>query len=219
MQGILPRTLDPDSGWRRSAQWAEADCQRAARYLANAKGMTATGAAAQETLNRLRDNHPKPQELVDRIFHECRTNIESTGRRFGDESGDRTLMYQKGSPLGRARRLSHCAAPPKSRRGWTTGFEIKKGQQGAAADLGRGLVYVDRWEPYDPEYDFARELAYNCRRPCVATASISSAPPIHGPSTADLFHRQRAAARSAASWASSTSAACRRNCTNRSRWS
>ncbi len=93
------------------------------RYLANAKGMTATSSdAAQEILNRLRDNNPEPQELVDRIFHECRTNIESTGA-IGDDSGDGTLMHLKGSPLGRAQGDGRpCAARPKIPARLTTRF-------------------------------------------------------------------------------------------------
>jgi hypothetical protein len=182
--------LDPGGDWRRSAGGPPLTANERSRYLANAKGMTATGTVAQETLNRLRDNNPKPQELVDRIFRECRTNIESTGA-IGDESGDNTLMHQKGSPLGRASAMVTLCRAAKIPARLTTGFEIKKGQKVQPRTWVE--VYVDRWEPYDPENNFARELPFNIvpvRRDGVnlvratnatdilSTYSIDSAPPV-----------------------------------------
>ena len=100
--------------------------------------MTATSTTAQEMVNRLRDNHPGPQELVDRIFQECLT-LDRAGGRLGADSGDEALLHQKGSPLGRARAFATLCRAAKIPARLVTGFEIKKGKQCPAANVGRSL--------------------------------------------------------------------------------
>jgi hypothetical protein len=128
-------------------------------YLANAKGMTATSTTAQEFVNRLRDNQPTPQELVERIFHECVRSIEPAGE-LGFDSGDEALLHQKGSPLGRARAFATLCRAAKLPARLVTGFEIKKGNN-VQPRTWVEVYTVNRWEPFDPENGFMRELDYN----------------------------------------------------------
>ena len=141
-------------------------------YLANAKGMTATSTTALEMVNRLRDNHPGPQELVDRIFQECIRNIEPAGE-MGPDSGDEALLHQKGSPLGRARAFATLCRAAKVPARLVTGFEIKKETRARRAETIRPRTWVEvyvadpqkpavgRWVPYDPENGSLHELDYN----------------------------------------------------------
>jgi transglutaminase-like putative cysteine protease len=150
--------LDRKGSWPESPN-APLSAKDRTTYLANAKGMTATSALALEMVNRLRDNHPGPQDLVDRIFHECVRNIESVGE-LGPETGDEALLHQKGSPLGRARAFATLCRAAKFPARLVTGFEIKTGN-----DI-RPRTWVEvyatnRWEPYDPENGFTRELDFN----------------------------------------------------------
>jgi len=149
--------LDTEGDWRRQAREPALSDNERSRYVINAKGMTANSDTARQIVNRLQDGHPRPAVLVDRIFQECR-NLESTGE-FGDDSGDLTLMHQKGSPLGRARAMVTLCRAAKIPARLTTGFEIKKGENIQPRTWVE--VYADRWEPFDPEYNFARELPGN----------------------------------------------------------
>ena len=99
--------------------------QERTTYLGKAKDMTATSATAQEMVDRLRDNHPGPQELVDRIFQKCRDSIEPAGD-LGTDSGDEALLRQSGSPLGRARAFATLCRAAKLPARLVTGFEIKR---------------------------------------------------------------------------------------------
>lgn len=150
--------LDPTGDWRQAGPQPPLTADERDRYLANAKGMTVTGKAPEELLNRLRDNHPDAPELAARIFHWCRSNIESAGE-LGDDSGDAALAHLKGSPVGRARAMVVLCRAAKIPARLVTGFEIKK----ADPALPRSWVevYVDRWVPYDLEYGYEREMPYN----------------------------------------------------------
>jgi hypothetical protein len=128
-------------------------------YLNNAKGMTATDTTAMEMVNRLRDGQPGPQELVDRIFNECVRSIEPAGD-VGPDTGDEALLHQKGSPLGRARAFATLCRAAKIPARLVTGFEIKP-HKTVRPHSWVEVFAVDRWEPYDPENGFARELDYN----------------------------------------------------------
>jgi transglutaminase-like putative cysteine protease len=151
--------LDDNGDWRQTMTQPPLTANERAKYLANDKGMTATSSTALEMLNRLRDNRPGNQELVHRIFEACRKNIEPSGE-LGDDSGDNTLLHQKGSPLGQARAMVTLCRAAKIPARLATGFEIKK-----ADDVQpRSWVEVyaaDRWEPYDLENGFERELPHN----------------------------------------------------------
>ncbi len=130
-----------------------------ATHLANAKGMTASSATAQEMIKRLRDNHPGPQELIERIFRECIRSIEPAGEQ-GPDTGDEALLYQKGSPLGRAQAFATLCRAARFPARLVTGFEIKKGND-VRPRTWVEVYAVNRWEPYDPENGFLRELDYN----------------------------------------------------------
>ena len=163
--------LDRKGDWRQNTPPAPLTPKERTAYLANAKGMTASSATAQEMVNRLRDNHPGPQELVDRIFQTCITSIEPAGESRPD-SGDETLLHQKGSPLGRAQAFATLCRAAKIPARLVTGFEIKKpdGKQANniqprtwveayVADPQKATV--ERWLPYDPENGFLHALDYN----------------------------------------------------------
>lgn len=148
--------LDPKGDWRQNPTEPALSAKDRSVYLAKAKGMTANSKTAEEILGRLRDNKPANQELVHRIFEECRTNIESSGE-LGDNSGDDTLMHLKGSPLGRVKAMVVLCRTAKIPARLVTGFEIKKDDKLQPRHWGE-VYAVDRWEPYDPEFNFEREL-------------------------------------------------------------
>ncbi len=127
--------LDRKGDWRQAASEAPLTPAERTRYLANAKGMTATHTTAQQIVNRLRDNHPGPQELVDRIFQECLRSITPSGE-LGFDSGDEALLHQTGSPLGRARAFATLCRTARIPARLVTGFEIQKGGKCSAANLG-----------------------------------------------------------------------------------
>ncbi len=148
--------LDATGDWRQSAPQLPLTANDRSRYLANANGITANNnKTAEEMLNRLRDGHPAPQQLVERIFKECRTGIESTGP-LGESSGDATLLHLKGSPVGRARAMVLLCRAAKIPARLATGFQIKKGEDVQPHSWVE--VYVNRWEPYDLENGYDREL-------------------------------------------------------------
>jgi hypothetical protein len=151
--------LDRNADWPENTPVSTLTPKDRTAYLANAKGMTATSTTALEIVNRLRDNHPGPQEMVDRIFQECLRNIEPAGD-LGVDGGDEALLHQKGSPLGRARAFATLCRAAKIPARLVTGFEIKKGNN-VQPRTWVEVYPVNRWEPYDPENGFARELDYN----------------------------------------------------------
>ena len=150
--------LDATGDWRQAVPQPPLTANDRARFLANAKGMTVTNKYAEEILNRLRDNHPDAQELAGRIFHWCRSNIESVGE-LGDDSGDATLAHLKGSPVGRALAMVVLCRAAKIPARLATGFEIKKADSVHPRTWVE--VYVDRWVPYDLDNGYEREMPYN----------------------------------------------------------
>jgi transglutaminase-like putative cysteine protease len=149
--------LDPNGAW--SVAQPPLTPRDRSGYLSNAKGITVKSDAAMQVVNRLHDGKPSNQELVRRIFNDCRTNIESVGA-VGDDSGDIALKQQKGSPSGRARAMILLCRSAGIPARLVVGFEIKK------ADRAQPRTWVevyasDRWEPYDLEDGHARELPYN----------------------------------------------------------
>jgi transglutaminase-like putative cysteine protease len=164
--------LDRKGDWRLATPDAPLPPKERAAYLANAKGMTATSATAQEMVNRLRDNHPGPQELVDRIFQACITSIEPAGE-AGPDTGNEALLHQKGSPLGRAEAFATLCRAAKFPARLVTGFEIATERKIPKPEPIRPRTWVEvyvadpqkpavgHWVPYDPENGFLHELNYN----------------------------------------------------------
>ena len=143
-------------------------------YLANAKGMTANSTTAREMVNRLHDDHPGTQELVDRIFQECREWIEPVGD-VGLDSGDEALVQRKGSQLGLARAFATLCRAAKVPARLVTGFEIKK------ADKTRGRSPFSRERGSKPMSPIrkSRPSDIGCRTirrtaPCTSWTTTSS---------------------------------------------
>ena len=164
--------LDRKGDWQQATSDAPLTPKERTAYLANAKGMTATGTTAQEMVNRLRDNHPGPQELVDRIFQEVFRGIEPVGD-VGWNSGDEALLHLKGSPLGRARAFATLCRAAKFPARLVTGFEIKTEEKNRQPEQIQPRTWVEvyfadpqkpavgHWVPYDPENGFLHALDYN----------------------------------------------------------
>ncbi|MGA2254615.1 MAG: 7TM domain-containing protein [Thermoguttaceae bacterium] len=164
--------LDRKGDWWRNTPEATLTPKERTSYLANAKGMTATSTTAQEMVNRLRDNHPGTQELVDRIFQEVVRDIEPAGE-MGLDRGDEVLLHQKGSPLGRAQAFATLCRAAKIPARLVTGFEIKTEEKSRKREPIRPRTWVEayvadskkpavgHWVPYDPENGSLHELDYN----------------------------------------------------------
>jgi transglutaminase-like putative cysteine protease len=149
--------VDPNGGW--NVPQPPLTPRERSGYLANGRGMTVKSDAAQQIVNRLRDGKPTSEEIVHRIFEECRTNIEPVGE-AGDDSGDNTLAKQKGSPAGRAQAMIILCRAAGIPARLVTGFAIVK------AEEARPRTWVeayprDRWVSYDLEEGHERELPYN----------------------------------------------------------
>ena len=185
--------LDRNGDLRQSISEATLTPKDRTTYLANAKGMTATSTTAQEMVNRLRDNHPGTQELVDRIFQEIVRSIEPTGE-MGQDRGDDALLHQHGSPLGRAQAFATLCRAAKIPARLVTGFEIKTAEKSGKNEPIRPRTWVEvfianaknpavgRWLPYDPENGSLHELDYNflpVRRDGVELIRVTNSTDLH----------------------------------------
>jgi hypothetical protein len=152
--------LSPRAMWRDNSQWAGLTAEVRADYLKSEKLVQADDPLVIETLDNLRDTASggRPQ-LLERLFDYCVTEI-SPGSREAPADAVSALKQRTASTIGRARAMVALCRAAKLPARLVTGFQIKQGP-----DI-RPHVWVEvaqngRWEPYDPESAFSRELPHN----------------------------------------------------------
>lgn len=149
--------LSPHGGWREVLSIpASVDARN--DYLRPRKGLEVDDPVVTSTLERLQLQPSSKVELVDRLFEYCLAEI---GSAHGAPSEPVPALKQGvASPLGRARVFAALCRASKIPARMVTGFSIRQG-----ADI-KPHVWVEvltegRWEPFDPENGFARELPHN----------------------------------------------------------
>jgi len=133
--------------------------QARAEWLRSDKLVQADSSVVAETLQNIRRDTPPPGDLVQRLFEYCHTQI-ATGEEAAPSDAAGALKAKAGSPIGRARALAALCRANKTPARLVTGFVVEEN------DTLEPRVWVEvwsgkRWEPYEPENGFARELPYN----------------------------------------------------------
>lgn len=150
--------LSPRAGWPQGERLSLAPEVRAA-CLRGEKGIEIDAPAVVETLNRLRQGPASRIELLEAIFEHCVTDLGLGGHDAPSDAAD-ALKRGYASPLGRVRALVALCRAARMPARIVIGFEIRQG-----ADIHPRLwteVFAhDRWEPYDPENGFSREMPVN----------------------------------------------------------
>jgi hypothetical protein len=129
-----------------------------AKDLSAEKGIQVTSPAVTDTLKRLLEGQVSRDDLVERLFEHCLSDIMPGGEDAPQDAAE-ALAKGSASPLGRARALVALCRASKIPARLVTGFEMKVG-----SDI-RPHTWVEilsegRWEGYDPENGFAREIPY-----------------------------------------------------------
>ncbi|MBI5688273.1 MAG: hypothetical protein HZC54_24640 [Verrucomicrobia bacterium] len=133
--------------------------QARAEWLRSDKMVQADNPVVAETLQNIRRDTPESGDLVRRLFEFCHNQI-AAGEEGAPSDALGTLQKQAGTPLGRARALVALCRANKTPARVVTGFVMEEN------DSLKPRVWVEvwsgkRWEPYEPENGFARELPYN----------------------------------------------------------
>jgi len=150
--------LSPRSNWR-VPDLAAPTAEARANFLKSDKGIQVDGPEVQKTLDELRRTPVGPFELLNRIFEHCVTGIGSGGRDSPTDA-DEALKRRHATALGRVRALVALCRAAKLPARIVTGFEIH--QEPELRPRYWAEVFIDnRWEPYDPENGFSRELPHN----------------------------------------------------------
>lgn len=152
--------LSPRATWRESGSSTGLSAETRAEYLKSEKLVQADDPVVIETLDNLRNMAPGSRfHLLDRLFEYCVAEIGPGGREAPADAVT-AIKQRTASTLGRARVMVALCRAAKLPARLVTGFQIKQG-----ADV-RPHVWVEvaadgRWEPYDPESAFSRELPHN----------------------------------------------------------
>ncbi len=151
--------LSRRADWRPDSVDKPLTARDQSKYLDKGRGIEVGHPSVAETVNRLRDGNPKPQELVERLFEHCLRSIIPGGDAASND-GTEALVRGTGSTLGRARAFTALCRACKVPARLVTGFEIKLGNTFRPHTWVE--VFIDgRWQSYDLENGFARELDYN----------------------------------------------------------
>ena len=98
-------------------------------------------------------------ELVRRLFDYCHKEL-GLGPPEAPADAAEALRRGVATPLGKSARWWPCAAPPRSPRGWSAAWRLRRTGD-VLQRVWTELLLDTRWEPYDPENGFTRELPYN----------------------------------------------------------
>ena len=130
-----------------------------AALLRSEPGIQADHTVVTGALQEARQTAPPGSQLAHRLADFCHTVITR-----GDENAPAdavgALQQRSGSPLGRARALVALCRAAKLPARLVTGFEIKEGTS-VVPHTWAEVLSSNRWEPFDPENGFARDLPHN----------------------------------------------------------
>lgn len=150
--------ISPKANWR-TASVSDLTAQARADCLKSTKDIQADSPVVAAAFQKLRDGAKSEAEIVDRLFRFCASDIVL---RDSDSPLDAVGAIEQRQTLagGRARAFIALCRAAKIPARPVTGFEIK-----ASADLPPRLwaeAYTGgRWEPFDPDEGFARDLPAN----------------------------------------------------------
>jgi transglutaminase-like putative cysteine protease len=150
--------LSPRASWRSESTRANLTAEGRAHYLRSENGIKVDDPLVVSTLEKLQSDPASKVQLVDRLFDFCLTEIGPGGKEAPADAVE-AIRRRVANPLGRARAMVALCRAAKVPARLVVGFPIKQG-----ADI-RPHVWLeaaaaDRWEPFDPENDFTRELPH-----------------------------------------------------------
>jgi hypothetical protein len=151
--------LSERPGWRANLPDGKLTTAERAHFLSDEKGIQVSDPVVHQTLERLRGGLGSTDELVERIFEYCDSDL---GRGGDSDPQDAAAVLAKGiaSPVGRARAMVALCRAARVPARLVTGFEIKIGAN-IQPQTWVEILSGDRWEPYDPWSGFSREMPYN----------------------------------------------------------
>jgi len=150
--------LSPRGNWRAGDTPIPRSAEARAEYLAKKKGIEVDDPAVVQVLTALEAEPASKGDLVERIFEYCVAEL-GTGREAPADAAA-ALKQRLASSLGRARAMVALCRTAKIPARLVTGFVVKQD-----VDV-RPHVWVEvlrqrRWEPYDPDNGFTREVPHN----------------------------------------------------------
>lgn len=151
--------LSPRAVWRWEEPSTQLTAEARAECLRSQKGIEVDDPIVRATLERLQTGPASNDELVERIFDYCLTELNKGGRSAPSEAAA-ALKQGVASTLGRMRVMVALCRAGKIPARPVTGFVLKQD-----ADV-RPHVWLEvltnsHWEPYDPDNGFARDLPHN----------------------------------------------------------
>lgn len=151
--------LSKRGGWRPEQSDTAISADDRAKYLSgNEKGIEVGSPAVTGTLQRLMEGQSSKDELVERLFEHCLADIMPGGD-AATSSAAEALTKGTASSLGRARALVALCRASKIPARLVTGFEVKMSSQVRPHNWVE-ILSNSRWESYDPENGFARDVPY-----------------------------------------------------------
>lgn len=151
--------LNPRAAWRTGSSAARISAEERAGYLRSEKSVQIEDQAVLDTFERIQEDSSGAFELLDRIFEFCVAEIRAGGREAPTDAAT-VLKQHVASASGRARAFVALCRVAKMPARLVTGFEIKQGVD-VRPHIWAEVLVNDRWEPYDPENGFSRDLPHN----------------------------------------------------------
>ncbi len=171
--------LSPHAVWRSESGSGTLTAEARATYLRAKKGIEIDDPIVTATVEKLQRDPASRVQLVERLFDFCSTEIGPGGKDAPAEAAE-AIKKRVANSLGRARAMVALCRAAKIPARTVTGFVVKQGEN-VHPHVWVETLEGSRWEPYDPENGFSRELPHNflpARRDGVSI--------VHGSDTADV---------------------------------
>ena len=170
--------LSPRAAWSAGPAERLSPDTRAA-LLQSRRGVEVDDPAVLAALEKLQAAPAGQTEMVDRIFEYCSAEI-APGGRTAPQYAATAIKQSVGSVLGRARAFVALCRAAKIPARLVVGLQIKQSPDIKPHTWAEAMVDA-RWEPFDPENGFARELPHN-----YVAVRTDSAAIVHTEEVADL---------------------------------
>jgi len=151
--------LSPHGGWRSESGGVALTAEARAGYLHAKKGIEVDDPIVIATVEKLQSDPASRLQLVERLFDFCSTEIGPGGK---DAPADAVEALKKrvANPLGRARAMVALCRAAKIPARLVAGLVVRQGEN-VHPHVWVETLDGNRWEPYDPENGFSRELPHN----------------------------------------------------------
>jgi transglutaminase-like putative cysteine protease len=151
--------LSPHAVWRSDSGAGALTAEARATYLRAKKGIEVDDPIVTSTLEKLQKDPASRVQLVERLFDFCSTEIGPGGKDAPAEAAE-ALKKRVANSLGRARAMVALCRAAKIPARTVAGFVVKQGEN-VHPHVWVETLEGNRWEPYDPENGFSRELPNN----------------------------------------------------------